>query len=90
MHAKRPGVTKGIEHGSTRRYQGVQGEMVIHLVEVKTGLVTSCQIHAEGQPMLLHLYRGGKRRIQEPMAQFQTVVTAYTQVITEIDLLEAG
>ena len=50
MHAKGPRVTKGIQHGPTRWYQGVQGQMVVRLIEVKPRFVASCQIRTAAIP----------------------------------------
>src|SRR6266581_6319168 len=48
MDTESASVTKCIEHGATRWHQGMQRQMVVHLIEVKARFVATCEIYLKG------------------------------------------
>src|SRR5262249_38122203 len=90
MHTESARVTKRIQHGATRWYQGMQRQMVVHLIEVKARFVATCEIHLKSEAMLLYRHDGREGDIEEAVAQLQTIVATHTQIIAQIDLLQAS
>jgi hypothetical protein len=69
MHGKGAAIAEGVKHSSAWWYQGMQGQVVLHLVEIETRLMAFGQVHLKGETMLVYVQGGREGLTEEAVVQ---------------------